>query len=137
MTTTSSALHAQTASKRSRTVATVAWSSTSSVVSPPNVSVKRARSVLRIAPRTAQPVHPRRSATIDSNEQATKRHFVSCNSVRSGQGEDLLHTARFRSSVITFSQDVAAEPEKRDPGDHASDRCHGSDHQRSQHESEQ
>lgn len=49
----------------------------------------------------------------------------------------LLQTARFRGSVVTSSEDVLAEPEKGDPGDHAGDRCHGSDHQRSQHESEE
>ena len=32
---------------------------------------------------------------------------------------------------------MVAEPEKRDPRDHASDCCHGTDHQRSQHENEE
>jgi hypothetical protein len=34
-------------------------------------------------------------------------------------------------NLLDFSEDAASEPEKRDPGDHASDRCHGGDHQRS------
>jgi hypothetical protein len=48
-----------------------------------------------------------------------------------------LHDTGFRNSAATLCKEVAAEPEKRDPGDHAGHSSKRSAHKNSEHKSEE
>ena len=56
-----------------------------------------------------------RKATVPSN----KGEVFSRSEVTQWCTKHLLQTTRLRSLVVAFSEEVAADPEKRDPSDHA------------------